>query len=269
MKLPRLIREKDPGYELEGNKSPRIEFKGVSFRYLDGPEVLKNISFTVNPGEHIALVGANGAGKTTLIKLLLRFYDPTKGQISVDEYDLRDLKINNWYKQVGILFQDFQKFWLSVKDNILLGNSEVIDENKMIQAAKKSGAHEFIEGLPKKYNQRLGRRFEDSTDLSIGQWQKLALARAFYEEAPILILDEPTSAIDAEAEEQIFENLFKVYKDKTLILVSHRFSTVRNAHKIIVLKNGKIAEEGNHETLMKKNGLYANMFNIQAKGYLD
>ena len=167
------------------------------------------------------------------------------------------------------MFQDFTKFWLTVKENILLGNTRLIDEGKMRQAAEKSGANDFIERFPKKYDQRLGRIFDESTELSIGQWQKLALARAFYEEAPVLILDEPTSAIDAEAEEKIFENLYKVYENKSLILVSHRFSTVRNAHKIIVLKNGKIAEEGNHESLIKKDGIYATMFRKQAKGYVE
>lgn len=269
LNLPKLIVEKEPGHVFEEINPPKIEFQNVSFNYLDGPKVLKNISFTLNPGEHLAIVGPNGAGKTTLVKLLLRFYDPSQGDILVNDFNLKEVKIDNWYKFVSILFQDFTKFWLSVKENILLGNSNLIDEGKMKQAAKKSGAEEFIEKLPKKYNQRLGRRFEGSTDLSIGQWQKIALARAFYEEAPVLILDEPTSAIDAEAEEKIFENLYKIYENKTLVLISHRFSTVRNADKIIVLKNGKIAEEGNHESLIKQDGIYAAMFRSQAKGYIE
>ena len=267
--LPRLVKEKEPGYVFDEINPPEIEFQNVSFSYPDGPKILKNISFKLEKGKHLAIVGPNGAGKTTLIKLLLRFYDPTDGQILVNNHDLRDLKLNNWYKFISILFQDFTKFWLTVKENILLGNTKLIDEKKMRRAAQKSGAAEFIENLPNKYNQRLGRRFEESTDLSIGEWQKLALARAFYEEAPVLILDEPTSAIDAEAEEQIFENLYKVYENKSLILISHRFSTVRNADKIIVLKEGKIIEEGNHESLMKKNGVYATMFRKQAKGYIE
>lgn len=267
--LPRLIKERAPGYVFEEIAPPTIEFQNVSFSYPDGPKILKNISLKLERGKHLAIVGPNGAGKTTLIKFLLRFYDPTDGQILVNDHDLRDLKLNNWYKFVSILFQDFTKFWLTVKENILLGNAEIINEIKMRKAAEKSGAAEFIEHLPKKYNQRLGRRFEESTDLSIGQWQKLALARAFYEEAPVLILDEPTSAIDAEAEEQIFENLYRVYDNKSLILISHRFSTVRNADKIIVLKDGKITEEGNHQSLMKKNGVYARMFRKQAKGYIE
>ncbi len=269
LNLPRLIKEREPGYVFDEINPPEIEFQNVSFSYTDGPKILKNISFKLEKGKHLAIVGPNGAGKTTLIKLLLRFYDPSDGQILVNNHDLRDLKLDNWYKFVSILFQDFNKFFLTVKENILLGNTDIINETKMRKAAEKSGAAEFIENLPKKYNQRLGRRFEESTDLSIGQWQKLALARAFYEEAPVLILDEPTSAIDAEAEEQIFENLYKVYENKSLILISHRFSTVRNADKIIVLKDGKIAEEGNHESLMKKKAIYASMFKKQAKGYID
>ncbi len=269
LNLPKLIKEKDPGHIFENVSPPKIEFQNVSFNYQDGPKILKNISFKLEPQQHLAIVGPNGAGKTTLIKLLLRFYDPTSGNILVNDYDLREVKINNWYKFIGILFQDFTRFWFTVKDNILLGNAEIIDEKKMREAAQKSGADKFIEALPKKYNQRLGRRFDESTDLSSGQWQKLALARAFYEEAPVLILDEPTSAIDAEAEEQIFENLYEVYENKSLVLVSHRFSTVRNADKIIVLKEGRIVEEGNHESLMKKDGIYATMFNKQAKGYLE
>lgn len=267
--LPRLVKEKEPGYVFDEINPPEIEFQNVSFSYSDGPKILKNISFKLEKGKHLAIVGPNGAGKTTLIKLLLRFYDPTDGQILVNDHDLRDLKLDNWYRFVSILFQDFTKFWLTVKENIQLGNTKITDDAKMRRAASKAGADEFIEKLPKKYNQRLGRRFEESTDLSIGQWQKLALARAFYEEAPVLILDEPTSSIDAEAEEQIFENLYKVYDNKSLILISHRFFTVRNADKIIVLKDGKIAEEGNHESLMKASGIYARMFRKQAKGYVE
>jgi len=269
LNLPKIIKEKDPGHDLGEIKPPKIEFQNISFSYPKGTRVLNNISLTIAPGEHVAIVGPNGAGKSTLIKLLLRFYDPTKGQIIVNDYDLKDLKLNKWYRFIGILFQDFQKFWLTVKENILLGNPDVIDEHKMIEAAKKSDAHDFIENLPRKYDQRLGKRFEHSIDLSIGQWQKLALARAFYEEAPVLILDEPTSSIDAEAEEQIFNNLYKVYENKSLIIISHRFSTVRNADKIIVLKDGRIVEEGNHESLMKLEGIYARMFRKQAQGYIE
>lgn len=270
LELPKVIIEKEPGFEFEKIEPPEIEFRNVSFKYEEkGTDVLKDISFKLMPSEHLAIVGPNGAGKTTMIRLLLRFYDVQKGEILVNGIDLKDIKIAHWYKFISILFQDFVKFLLSVKDNILMGNTRNIDERKMREAAEKSGAAEFIENLPKKYEQRLGKRFEDSVELSQGQWQKLSLARAFYEEAPILILDEPTSAIDADAEAEIFDNLYKLYKDKTLILISHRFSTVRNADKIIVLEKGQIVEEGNHKSLMKRNGVYARMFTKQARGYLE
>jgi len=267
--LPKVIKEKEPGFTFDEIKPPKIEFRNVSFGYDAGPMILKNVSFSVQPGEHLAIVGPNGAGKTTMVRLMLRFYDPTKGQILINDVDLRDIKLRNWYKFVSILFQDFVKFSLTIKDNILLGDSSAIDQTKMEDAASKSGAADFINKLPKKYVQRLGKRFDDSVELSQGQWQKLALARMFYESAPILILDEPTSAIDAEAEAEIFDNIDKVYQDKNLILISHRFSTVRNADKIIVLKEGQIVEEGSHKDLMEKGKIYATMFRKQAKGYIE
>jgi ABC-type multidrug transport system fused ATPase/permease subunit len=268
MELQPLVKEKDPGHEFEEIKPPKIEFNNVSFKYPNGTHVLKNISFSINPGEHLAIVGPNGAGKTTLIKLFLRLYDPSGGTIEINNFDLKDIKRSNWYRFVSTLFQSFQKYHLTVKENITMGGQVPADEDKMQEAAEMSGAIDFIEKFPKKYEEQLGREF-DGEELSQGQWQKLALARAFYEEAPILILDEPTSAIDAEAEAEIFENLNNVYKNKTVIFISHRFSTVRNADKIIVLENGRISEEGTHQSLMTKNGTYARMFKKQAKGYID
>jgi len=269
LELPKIIKEKKPGILFDEIRPPKIEFKNVSFSYAGGPEILKNISFKIEPGEHLAIVGPNGAGKTTIIRLLLRFYDPDKGNILINDVDLKEMRLSNWYKFVSILFQDFVKFSLTIKDNILLGDIRAIDENKMKDAAVKSGAIDFIDKLPKKYDSRLGKRFDDSVELSQGQWQKLALARMFYEAAPLLILDEPTSAIDTEAEAEIFDNINKVYKDKGLLLISHRFSTVRSADKIIVLQNGQITEEGNHVSLMEKNQVYARMFRKQAEGYIE
>lgn len=267
LEQPKLIKEPDNPKVFEKVVPPRIEFKNVSFQYPNGPKVLKDVSFVVEAGENIALVGANGAGKSTIIKLICRFYDATEGEILINGVDIRNLKLSNWYRHMGTLFQDFVHYYLTVKDNIILGDPEKQDEKLVREAAKKAGAYEFIEKLPKKFNQVLGREYEDGEELSIGQWQKLAIARAFYQSSPLLILDEPTSAIDAEAEYEIFNNLEKEYKNKTLILVSHRFSTVRNANKIFIIDDGKIVEQGSHKELLKIEGKYARMFNTQAEGY--
>lgn len=267
MALPKIIKDDPNPKVFKKIEPPKIEFKNVSFSYSNGREVLKDISFVVNPGESVALVGINGAGKSTIIKLLCRFYDVTSGEILINGVNIKKIKLSNWYKFLGTLFQDFVKYNFSVRDNIMLGDPELKDNERMKQAALKSGAYEFIKTFDKGYDQMLGRHFESGEELSGGQWQKLAIARAFYEKAPVLILDEPTSAIDAESEYEIFKNLEKVYQNKTLILVSHRFSTVRNANKILVIDGGKIIESGSHQELLEKNGKYATMFNTQAKGY--
>lgn len=265
--LPVVIKEREKPHKFKKISPPKIEFKNVSFEYQNGHKVLKNVSFSIAPGENVAFVGENGAGKSTIVKLICRFYDVTEGEILINGVNIKDIELLQLYAFLGTLFQDFVQYHFSVKDNIVLGSPDSYDENKIKEAAVKSGADEFINKLPQKYDTILGREFEEGEELSVGQWQKLAIARAFYEEAPVLILDEPTSAIDAEAEYEIFNNLEKSYKDKTLILVSHRFSTVRNAHKILVVDNGKIIEEGSHQELIGKNGRYASMFNTQAKGY--
>lgn len=267
MNLKKLVKEKSQAKKIPDPNPPQIEFRKVTFGYPNGKKVLKNISFTIKPGESVAFVGVNGAGKTTLIKLLCRFYDVTSGEILVNGINLKDISLTDWYAHLGTLFQDFVKYNFTVRDNILLGAPGLKDDQRMHEAAVQSGAYEFIKDFPKGYDQMLGRRFEDGEELSGGQWQKLAIARAFYEKAPILIMDEPTSAIDAESEFAIFQNLEKVYKDRTLILVSHRFSTVRNANKIIVIDGGEIIEMGTHEELLSHNGKYALMFNTQAQGY--
>ena len=267
LSLPPLIPLAAKPVLLEEVKPPKIEFRNVSFNYPHGPEVLHKVSFTIEPGESVALVGHNGAGKTTIIKLLCRFYDVSDGEILINGINIKDLDVSGWYKFLGTLFQEFVRYHFTVKENIFLGAPDKKDENAMKEAAIKSGAAEFIERLPDKYDQKLGKEFADGEELSGGEWQKLAIARAFYEEPPVLILDEPTSAIDAEAEYEIFNNLEKQYTNKTLILVSHRFSTVRNANKIVVIDGGKIVESGTHEELMHVGGLYAKLFSIQAKGY--
>lgn len=267
LSLPPLVKESKKPTVFKKYTPPKIEFRDVSFQYPNGPRVLKNISFTIKPGESIAFVGHNGAGKTTIIKLLCRFYDVTKGEILINNVNIQKLKLSNWYKFLGTLFQEFVHYHFSVRENITLGAPDKKDDEAVVEAAVKSGASDFIERLPKKYDQMLGREFKDGKELSSGEWQKLAIARAFYEEPPVLILDEPTSAIDAEAEYEIFNNLRKQYKNKTLILVSHRFSTVRNANRIFVVDHGEIIEHGSHVELMKLGGKYAKMFTVQAKGY--
>ena len=265
--LPIIIKESEHPKVFRKIAPPKIEFKNVSFAYLNGPLVLKNISFVINPGENVAFVGENGAGKTTIIKLLCRFYDVTEGEILVNGVNLKNIKLSQWYDFLGTLFQEFVQYHFTVRENITLGSTKNRGFSVMKEASEKSGAYEFIEKLPNGFDTILGKEFEDGEELSVGQWQKIALARAFYEEAPVLILDEPTSAIDAEAEYEIFANLEKSYKDKTLVLVSHRFSTVRNANKIFVVQDGKITESGTHEELIKLNKKYASMFLTQAKGY--
>lgn len=265
--LPKIITEVKNPVVIKDDKPPKIEFRSVSFQYPNGPLVLKDISFVIDSGESVALVGSNGAGKSTIIKLLCRFYDVTNGEILINSTNIKNIQLASLYKCMGTLFQDFVHYYLTVKDNILLGDPNKFDEKLMKEAARKSGALEFIEELPKSFDQALGREYEEGEELSIGEWQKLAIARAFYQSPLLLVLDEPTSAIDAEAEYEIFNNLEKAYKHKTLILVSHRFSTVRNANKILVIENGEVIERGIHKELLKLNGKYARMFNIQAEGY--
>lgn len=248
---------------------PIIEFKDLSFRY-PGTErdILKDFNLTIKSGEKIALVGENGAGKTTLIKLLLRFYDVTEGEVLINGINIKDVSLEEWHKHVGALFQDFIKYQFTFKENVYFGDLTKVQEEKLLkEAIEKSGADEYIDILPDKYNQVVGKMFEGGIDLSGGQWQKLALARAFFRNSPILILDEPTSAIDAKAEYEIFKKVQSLQKDKTVLIISHRFSTVRNADRILVLDEGKIIEEGSHEHLMEEKGLYAELFNIQAQGY--
>jgi ABC-type multidrug transport system fused ATPase/permease subunit len=265
--LPKRVKEVKKPIIFDRIVPPKIEFKNVYFQYPDGPLVLKDVSFVVKPGDSVAMVGPNGAGKSTIIKLICRFYDVTEGEILVNGANIKELKLSNWYKFLGTLFQDFVQYHFTVRENITLGDPSKKDDKLVIDAAKKSGAYEFIQQLPKGLDQILGREFEEGEQLSIGQWQKLAIARAFYEQAPVLMLDEPTSAIDAEAEYEIFNNLQKTYKNKTLILVSHRFSTVRNADKILVVENGQITENGTHTQLLERKGKYARMFQTQAEGY--
>ncbi len=265
---PKIVPAENP-VKIDYNKAPKVEFKNVTFAYPGTTrKVFQDFSLVINPGEKIALVGENGAGKTTLIKLLSRFYDVDGGEILVDGINIKNLDLDTWYKTIGILFQDFVRYEYSAKDNIYFGKAwEKEDLEGIVDAARSAGAHEMIHKFDAEYEQMLGRTFEGGMELSGGQWQKVALSRAFFRNAPILVLDEPTAAIDAKAESEIFNRVEKLSKDKTVIIISHRFSTVRNADKIYVVENGKITESGDHKELMKLNGQYANLFNLQAKGY--
>ncbi|MBO5077707.1 MAG: ABC transporter ATP-binding protein [Clostridia bacterium] len=248
-----------------------IEFRDVSFHY-PGIErnVINHVDLTIHAGETIVIVGLNGAGKTTLIKLLTRLYDPTEGMILLDGHDIREYDLKELYDLFGIVFQDYGKYAVSVRDNIAFGevNSEVT-EDRITGAAAASNATDFINALPDKYNTPLMRYFEENgIELSIGQWQKLAIARAFYSKSDILILDEPTASLDPMAEQEIFNQFDELRSDKTSIFVSHRLSSATTADRIIVLQDGRIVESGNHSQLMNRKGEYYTLFSTQAKRYL-
>jgi ABC-type multidrug transport system fused ATPase/permease subunit len=264
------IRSKENAIRLEFKTSPTIEFKNVSFRYPsdqgENPYVLQDLNFTIKPGEKVAIVGVNGSGKTTLIKLLCRVYDPTEGVILINGVDLRDLYLEDWQRAIGILFQDFPVYNLTIKQSIGIGRiDDPIDEEKLKKAAHYSGSDEFITS----YDQLIWKEFKDGIDLSKGQHQRMAVARMFYRNAAITILDEPTASIDAVTEEKIFSSLEKHTSGQTVILITHRFSTVKNADKILMLEHGKIIEQGNHRELMRRKDKYEALYTMQANRYLE
>jgi len=247
-----------------------LRFEDVSFVYPGADaRAVDGVSFHLSPGEKLALVGENGSGKTTLIKLLTRLYRPTSGRITLDGLDLNDWALDSLRKRVGVIFQDFVRYQFTVGENIGVGDKDAIDdEDRWQQAADKGMAAPFIEDMPNAYQTQLGRWFKDGRELSLGQWQKIALSRAFMREnADILVLDEPTASMDAGAEMQIFERFREMTSDQMAILISHRFSTVRMADRILVLNGGRVIENGDHEALMKQNGIYARLFSLQAAGY--
>ncbi len=246
-----------------------FEFRNVSFSYPGSPRlVLDRLNFQLHPRERVALIGENGQGKTTIVKLITRLYDPTEGQILLDGVDLREYSLEDLYHEIGVIFQDFMRYEMTSRDNIAVGRIEQRENLELLRrAAHKSLAHEVIEGLPRDYEQMLGRRFEGGVDLSGGEWQKLALARAYLRDAQLLILDEPTASLDARSEFEVFRRFAELTADKMALLISHRFSTVRMADRIVVLENGNIAEEGNHEQLTHLGGRYAEMFEMQAASY--
>lgn len=246
-----------------------FEFRDVSFRYPGGARlVLKRLNFHLHPGERVALIGENGQGKTTIVKLITRLYDPTDGQILLDGIDLREYDLEDLHKEIGVIFQDFMRYEMTARENIAIGRVESIDDLKLIEsAARKSMADATVGQFPQRYEQMLGRRFETGVDLSGGEWQKVALARAYLRDAQLLILDEPTAALDARSEFEVFRRFSELTEGKSALFISHRFSTVRMADRIVVLENGQIVEEGSHDQLSSLGGRYAEMFEMQASSY--
>jgi ATP-binding cassette subfamily B protein len=246
-----------------------FEFRNVSFTYPGTQRtVLRDFTFTLAPGERVALIGENGQGKTTIVKLITRLYDPTEGQILLDGVDLRDYSVEDLHREIGVIFQDFMRYEMSALDNISVGSVDKAGRMDEIEsAAHKSLADTVVKKLEHGYDQILGRRFEGGVELSGGEWQKMALARAYLREAQLLILDEPTAALDARSELEVFERFAELTQGKMALLISHRFSTVRIADRIVVLSQGRLIEEGNHQTLMGTGGLYSQMFEMQAASY--
>ena len=268
----KIVARIDPPEHVSRGGAHTIVFENVSFSYPGSDKrVLSDLSFTIRPGETLVLVGLNGAGKTTLIKLLTRLYDPTEGRILLDGKDLRDYDVKELYRIFGIIFQDFGKYAVTVRENIHFGDiHREINEDEIRAAAEQSAANEYIDALPEGYDTPLMRIFEENgTELSGGQWQKLAIARAFYSESDILILDEPTAALDPIAEQEIYKQFDALRADKTTVFVSHRLSSATVASKILVLEYGKLIEEGTHRELMEKEGRYYELFTTQAERYLE
>jgi ATP-binding cassette subfamily B protein len=246
-----------------------FEFENVGFQYKNGTKwAIRNLSFRLEAGEKLALVGENGAGKTTLVKLLARLYDPTEGRILLDGHDLREYDPAELRQEIGVIFQDFVRFQLPAGQNLAVGRIEERQNQPRIEtAAQQSLADSVIAKLPGGYDQMIGRRFNGGVDLSGGEWQKIALGRAYMRDAQLLILDEPTAALDARAEHEVFQRFAELTKGKTAVLISHRFSTVRMADRILVIENGQFVEIGSHEDLLAKGGRYAELFALQAAGY--
>ncbi|KGE87757.1 MAG: ABC transporter ATP-binding protein [Phaeodactylibacter xiamenensis] len=244
-------------------------FEHVSFKYPNSEHwAIRNLSFQLRPGEKLALVGENGAGKTTLVKLLARLYEPTEGRILIDGVDLRAYSLTELRNNIGIIFQDYIRFQLKAGENIAIGNIGALEDSLAIEeAAQKSLADTVVDTLPERYDQILGKRFAKGVDLSGGQWQKIALARAYMRDAQLLILDEPTAALDARAEHEVFQRFSELIEGKAAVIISHRFSTVRMADRILFLEHGQLLELGSHEELIAKDGKYAELFHLQAQGY--
>jgi ATP-binding cassette subfamily B protein len=246
-----------------------IEFRNVSFAYPGTTRlVLKDFNFHLHPGERVALIGENGQGKTTIVKLITRLYDPTEGEILIDGVNLREYDMEDLCHEIGVIFQDFMRYEMTARENIAVGRIEEREQLDRIEsAARMSLADEVVAKLPEKMEQQLGRRFEGGVDLSGGEWQRMALARAYLRDAQLLILDEPTSALDARSEQEVFQRFAELTRGKMSLLISHRFSTVKMTDRIVVLSHGILTEEGTHDELMRHGGLYAEMFEMQAASY--
>ncbi len=229
---------------------------------------MRHLSFTLQAGEVLALVGENGAGKTTLVKLLARLYDPDEGRILLDGHDLKDYDLDDLRRNIGVIFQDFVRYHLTAAENIAVGRIDARDDRaRIVEAARRSLADAVIERLPQRYDQVIGKRFRTGVELSGGEWQKVAIARAYMRDAQLLILDEPTAALDARSEFEVFQRFKELSAGKTAVLISHRFSTVRMADRILVLGGGQIEAAGTHDELMAQQGRYAELFELQAAGY--
>jgi len=244
-------------------------FEDVGFRYPDSERwALRHVTFELGPGERVALVGENGAGKTTLVKLLTRLYDPTEGRILLDGTDLREIDADGLRRSIGVIFQDFVRYDMMARENIAVGRIEDLDDEvRILEAARKSLAEDVLSALDSGLDQMLGRRFDGGANLSGGEWQKIALARAYMRDAQVLVLDEPTASLDARAEYEVFQRFSELTAGRMAVLISHRFSTVRMADRILVLEGGGVAEDGGHEELLLQGGRYAELFSLQAAGY--
>jgi ATP-binding cassette, subfamily B, bacterial len=246
-----------------------FEFRNVSFRYPGSSRLILNkLNFHLHTGERVALIGENGQGKTTIVKLLTRLYDPVEGQVLLDGIDLREYELESLYREIGVIFQDFMRYEMIARENIAVGRIEEVGNLPLLQqSAHKSMADEVIGKLPLGLEQMLGRRFEGGVDLSGGEWQKVALARAYLRDAQVLILDEPTAALDARSEFEVFQRFAELTAGKMALFISHRFSTVRMADRIVVIEDGRIVEDGKHDELTHLGGRYAEMFELQAASY--
>jgi ATP-binding cassette subfamily B protein len=245
-----------------------FEFRNVSFRYPGSSRlVLNGLNFHLHPGERVALIGENGEGKTTIVKLITRLYDPTEGQVLLDGVDLKEYRLEDLYREIGVIFQDFMRYEMTARENIAVGRIEEIDDLALLETAARKSLADGVIAKIGGYDQMLGRRFETGVDLSGGEWQKVALARAYLRDAQLLVLDEPTAALDARSEFEVFQRFAELTAGKMALFISHRFSTVRMADRIVVLEKGRIAEEGSHDQLASLGGRYKEMFELQAASY--